>query len=240
MANNNQVAPPKDLGCITNCAIDTFGDWAFSDMAYHSLELLCDPDCGVRSSAYDVSKAYPRDFHDIAKSSVLNIRPWQHVGLNEGSFLKAYGTYEYFERGPPSIVYSIANCFCTAESPKLLSFTYTAIFPFANHLDFLNAFTGLKTLDLQLAPERDSGILDDKERTGKAELEDCWQELFTTYRNFHVGQALERFVCRDRAIEALWEDLEHRIGHVFFEDSDRWENSGDGSWRKIRDSVERD
>ncbi|TKA59970.1 hypothetical protein B0A55_13507, partial [Friedmanniomyces simplex] len=36
------LAPPTDLACLTNCAIDTFGDWAFGDMEFHALDLRLD------------------------------------------------------------------------------------------------------------------------------------------------------------------------------------------------------
>lgn len=171
------------------------------------------------------------EHRDIALSSLLNLRDWTSLSLNEGSFLKAYGTYEYFERGPPSLISSIASSFSPLDLPtppstltltSIRSFTYTAIFPFANHLDFLSLLPQLETLDLQFAPDPQSGILDDKERTGKAELADCWQELISGYHDiagaistFRMSREafprLERFVCRDVRIAALREDL----GHIF-------------------------
>jgi hypothetical protein len=39
-----------------------------------------------------------------AKSSALfNIRPWTNLLLNEGSFIRAYATYEFWLRQPPSV-----------------------------------------------------------------------------------------------------------------------------------------
>lgn len=111
------------------------------------------------------------------------------VSAQEGSFLKAYGTYEYFERGPPSIVYSIMTCFSSREmrsspmtSSSLRSFSYTAILPFADHLDFRAILPHLDDLDVQLAPVPGSNILNDKSRIGRAQMEDCWQELRAAYR----------------------------------------------------------
>lgn len=165
-------------------------------------------------------------------SSILNQRMWTSISLNEGSFLQAYGTYEYFERGPPSLVPSIAM---EVEETSILarvgqadhlsfgsirSFTYTAIFPFSNHLDFLGLLRQLETLDLQFAPDPQSGILDDRERTGKAELQDCWQELISAYHDvattistFRMTREefpnLKTFICRDMSIPALKDDLDH-------------------------------
>lgn len=169
---------------------------------------------------------------DIAPSSLLNLRDWTSLSLNEGSFLKAYATYEYFERGPPSLISSIASSFGLRHFPdqsgnvrstlrSLRSFTYTAIFPFANQLDFLNVLPLLETLDLQFAPDPQSGILDDRGRTGRVELQDCWQELIsgyhdvaTTISTFRMSSKescprLKTFICRDVRIPALKEDLDH-------------------------------
>jgi hypothetical protein len=74
-------------------------------------------------------------------------------------------------------------------------------------------------LDVQFAPDPQSGILDDKERTGKAELQDCWQELVSAYHDiamtigtFQMGRfrfpKLMKFICRDVKILALQEDLD--------------------------------
>jgi hypothetical protein len=105
------LAPPLDLACLTNCAVDTFGDWAFGEMDYHILTLR-QAKTGHASTeipTYASLRSIPTSYPSIATSSVLNLRPWTHLGLNEGPFLKAYGTYEFFERGPPSLVYSIKD-----------------------------------------------------------------------------------------------------------------------------------
>ena len=247
------IAPPTELACLTNAAIDTFGDWyvllckfilrkrptkecpcrAFGDMDFHILELRQErKKTRHLTELLDYSKlsSFPPQPHSFARSSLLHFRPWTHVSLNEGSFLKAYGTYEFFERGPPSLVYSIKQCLepvshhgkghMGARSlPKLCSFTYTAIFPFSNHADFVDMLPHLEELDLQLAPDPQSGILDDKERIGKAQLQDCWQELLSAYHDLAMAmntfrmsrttfEKLKNFVCRDSRIPALREELD--------------------------------
>lgn len=206
-------------------------------MDYHILEFR-------RETRSD--KALPRDFgyEDLcsipsvhpgfADACLLNLLPWTHIGLNEGSFLKAYGTYEFFERGPPSLVYSIGQTLTSRKQRRiwpeiaapmerfpasLRSFTYTGIFPFSNHADFRIILPYLEELDVQFAPDPQSGILDDKERTGKAELQDCWQELVSAYHDiamtigtFQMGHfkfpKLKTFICRDVKILALQDDLD--------------------------------
>ncbi|KAK5704810.1 hypothetical protein LTR17_021574 [Elasticomyces elasticus] len=182
------LAPPTDLACLTNCAIDTFGDWAFGDMEY-----------------------------------------------GEGAFLKAYGTYEYFERGPPSLIYSIKDCLTPRPTysasvqrmtpsclPSLRKLSYIAIFPFAEHLDFRELLPQLEELDLQLAPTLSvagSAILNDPQRIGKAELQDCWSELVTVYHKLAAQLAtfrittnnvpyLKRLVCHDMGRATLRRELD--------------------------------
>jgi hypothetical protein len=236
------LAPPAELSYLTNVAVDLSSEWAFSDMDFHILELatsspLDAPDSRRRSSCglsplgrrmteeefqLDNLCYVPPGGNTIAQASIMRLRPWTHLGLNEGSFLRAYGTYEYFERGPPSIIYSIKNCLASAaaaaehsdareqqqqqqpsnhdqdqtpnpgpSNPAALnlhplhairSFSYTAILPFATHLDFTGILPQLTSLDVQLAPHPTSNILDDKSRVGRAELEDCREEFFAGYR----------------------------------------------------------
>jgi len=197
------LAPPIDLACLTNCAIDTFGDWAFSEMDFHILSLRqSSAHTSMTSSCvpnYSSLQPVPARYPSIAPSSVLTLRPWTHLSLNEGPFLKAYGTYEFFERGPPSLVYSIkdsiirnhpqpettwnASKSLTTKRPlsALKSLDYTAIFPFANHADFSPILHQISHLSLQLAPDAQSNILNDRARLGKADLADCWTELLSTY-----------------------------------------------------------
>ena len=202
-------------------------------MEFHILELKIEHNrtCElVDQSGPDELVPFPRRHPTFAESSLMYLRPWSHVSLNEGSFLKAYGTYEFFERGPPSLVYSIKECLTPQRQlasllmggsplPALRSFTYTAIFPFSNHADFIDMLPHLEELDVQYAPDPQSGILDDKARTGKAELSDCWQELVSAYHDlavtistFRMSEArfpkLKKFICRDLRIPALKEELD--------------------------------
>lgn len=188
----------------------------------------------------------------VAPSSVFRLRDWTSLTLNEGSFLQAYGTYEYFERGPPSLVRSIASGFIntTVSSTHALAavrkLTYTAIFPFANHLDFLALLPQLETLDLQFAPDPQSGILDNRERTGRAELQDCWQELITGYHDvattlstFRMSREefpyLKTFICRDVRIPALQEDLDEIFTPLCLP---VWAEYAPGVFSRIADKAE--
>lgn len=203
---------------------------AFEDMDFHILELRQTRSRQPRlpePKTYGNLEAVPvESTNTFAKSSLIHLRPWAHISLNEGSFLKAYGKYEYFEHGPPSLVLSIKRCLDVHYSqghvhalPALRSFQYTAIFPFANHAYFADIVPYLEELDLQFAPDPQSGILDDKKRTGKAQLEDCWQELVSGYYLLTLAintsqmtaeayPKLKKFTCCDSRIPALRNDLD--------------------------------
>lgn len=252
------VAPPVELACLMNASIDTFGvsnvhvvlslmttkiglmfqDWAFTDMDFHILEFKIEntksPHNLIEDFSYGELNSIPLAHPNFAETCLINLFPWTHISLNEGSFLKAYGTYEFFERGPPSLVYSIGQTltsrnhwgkwrdgrpFTQTLKSQVRSFTYTGIFPFSNHADFRMMLPHLEELDVQFAPDPQSGILDDKSRTGKAELQDCWQELFSAYHDIAMTigtfqmtlyhfPLLRKFVCRDVRIAALKEDLD--------------------------------
>jgi hypothetical protein len=51
-------------------------------------------------------------FPRAESSALFDIRPWSSLLLNEGSFVKAYSTYEFWLRQPPSVRISkpIGNC----------------------------------------------------------------------------------------------------------------------------------
>lgn len=192
------VAPPLELACLLNCSIDISDGWAFSDMNFHLLELAregVEKSNGCNGDARDV---VPSKFPDVAGSSLLHLRPWTHVGLNEGSFLAAYATYEYFERGPPSSVHSIMNCLMPSHAGEqqgevanksggglssMKSFSYAGIFPFESHFRSLApVLLHVESITLQLGPTpQQHGILNSKQRVGKAELEDCWSEILNSY-----------------------------------------------------------
>lgn len=184
------VAPPADLASLTDCKVDLSAEWAFEDMDYHILELRYDNVQDDVQAGFLDSTSIPVDSRtDLAlrsdsysyKTGLFMLRPWTHLGLNEGSFIKAYGTYHYFEHGPPSLILSIKDC-CLSTWSSIRSFSYTAILPFSSQIDFRAILPRLEELDIKLAPDPRSGILDDKTRVGRAQMSDCWQEFRSSYR----------------------------------------------------------
>lgn len=143
----------------------------------------------------------------IPPDSLLHLRRWQHIGLNEGSFLHLYGTPSWAERGPPEWTPSLLDYLfprCCAQvsanhSHRFLhtinamtfvdSFAYTAIFPPVDHLLRIKETLGInplqhvRKLDLQLAPAVDENpnIVLDQARVGNADLAECWEHVQATY-----------------------------------------------------------
>lgn len=223
------MAPPNELHSVVSPTEwrPHDGDWVWTMTNLQMLELRQEqhvtPKPGgaaLRSPALTRSKHGP---------CLLVLREWQHLGLNEGSFLSAYGTYDYFERGAPLLVQSItrrfgwdyqsgssSGCRWAELLSSVHSFTYTAIFPFATHTRPIRWLKTLEVLDVQLAPDPQSGMLDDKSQTGRADLQDCWRELLSVYRDaadmeFQMtkggASGLRKIICRDARISALRADL---------------------------------
>ena len=207
---------------------------------------------------YDHLEPFPSSNGDLAPASIINLREWTHFALNEGSFLRAYCTYEFFERGPPSLIRSINSHVFVKDRRgfyharpalhNLRSFTYTAIFPFANHMDSLGLLPQLETLDLQFAPDPESmDILDDTARTGRVELQDCWQEVISGYHDiataistFRMSKEafprLKEFRCQDlKNVPALQEDLDQIFTPLCLP---VWAEYEPGMFKRIADKAE--
>ncbi len=188
------------------------------------------PPLDIDQRTFRSLQAFPGVRPGFSNSSIIALRPWTHLSLNDGSFLKAYGTYEYFEHGPPSLIASISQCFqishrlqttmaleSTASLSRLRSFTYTGIFPFSHHVNFDGMLSRLEELDVRFAPDVESGLLDDKERIGRAQLQDCWQELMDAHlrlanalRTYDGAEncTVKKFTCGDFRIAGIAEELD--------------------------------
>ncbi|KAK1091684.1 hypothetical protein LTR48_005802 [Friedmanniomyces endolithicus] len=226
------LAAPMDMAFLTNCAIGTRGprDWAFGDIEFHILDLrldagsICPSPLLGKPVEYSTLDHTPRRFPGIAGTSVLSLRPWTQITINEGSFLPAYSSDELGDRGLPSVIFSIKDSLTPRPTytasvqrlshtplPSLRKFSYIAIFPFSRNLDFRDLLPQLEELDLQLAPAlsaHGSSILSDPQRRGDVDLLDCWTELEAVYEQLAAQLArsriteqnvpsLKRVVCRD-------------------------------------------
>lgn len=183
---------------------------ATPDLKYQILEVCRDRanPISMSDTTYGFATKAPGPYR-ISPYSVLLLRKWTHVSLNEGSFLGAYGTLDWFERGAPRRTPSMLRflfpvCCSQYTTPHthrfgrlvngltlIDSFSYTAIFPPMDHLLLLNDLSGvhhfhhLRTLDLQIAPdlEEQGRILNEPTRVGRADLGECWEHVQSTYLN---------------------------------------------------------
>lgn len=116
------VAPVEALGALTSCRIYMEDAWTF-DCPCHYLRLRKSPilsdsvlSADVTLHGKDISgspdqevKAPVEQEHLDSSSTpseaapLFRIRPWLSLLLNEGSFIKAYATYEFWQRQPPSV-----------------------------------------------------------------------------------------------------------------------------------------
>ncbi|ETS81155.1 hypothetical protein PFICI_06157 [Pestalotiopsis fici W106-1] len=120
-------------------------------------------------------------------STLFTIRPWTSVLLNEGSSIRAYHTYEYFLRQPPSMLSALLG---TGEYPNnvallpptIVDFNYIAVFPLASHIQ--NLFANLPKIErlfVQLTPRPSNQILQDKKAMRNIDMADLWMERNTAY-----------------------------------------------------------
>ena len=228
------LAPPTIIGNMLNSPIMDGHSWAF----HIPLQVL------------QLERAGP--FHKFSSplpsledcESLLVARPWTGLAFNESSSLKAYNHYEYFLSRVPSVLGEWGSTLKSQEPPslspalcKLTSFSYTAIFPFYNHvalvLEVLSLMTNLRNLSVQLVPGVGNHITEEEQR-GSMDLNDPWMELSTAYslitHEVCRKPSLESFQSRDFTFEALrlelCQILDDGLGHT------SWRHDGYGSWTR--------
>lgn len=227
------VAPPTTMSLLTDSRMGTNEAWAFA-MPLHYLE-FSNPrslDAGPNTPGHR-----PKSPSSPYRLCLHNFRSWTHLSYNEGSSVPAYAQYEYFNKTPPRVLYYIllwmTKELSHSNATGLESFKLVSIFPFARHvrytLDPLTKMKELKHLELKLAPDPDSNILDDW-RMGKADRKDCWREFNSAYSNvvrffdYHfkpqTGFTLQ---VRDYENVKLREDLDRILQRLV--------------WRKESDSI---
>jgi hypothetical protein len=118
------VAPVVALGPLTNCRVYLSDAWSF-DCPCHYLRLQMPPkvptriaktpqeqqilprsaneDAQAPGPAAPLSTVIKQEPEECPKVPLWKIRPWTSLLLNEGSFIRAYATYEFWQRQPPSV-----------------------------------------------------------------------------------------------------------------------------------------
>ena len=127
--------------------------------------------------------------HDIDSLNVFRLRPWTRCIFNQGSSVKGYSSYEYFNKQAPSFLHPLDDHGHLGSSlidpfDNITSFDYIAVFPvdhFGRFCSYMSFMTNLKCLRVRLAPTSDNDILDNQSALGKSQPKDLWQELGSSY-----------------------------------------------------------
>ncbi|MCJ1293895.1 hypothetical protein MMC34_005452 [Xylographa carneopallida] len=199
------VAPPAILSCMTSCSLSA-PVLAHYHIPHQILSLALAPS----SEPAQISKAKP---------SLLSIRPWSSLLLNEGSFIRAYSIcgYPYIGTIPPSILKDLVggsrktNKFILPSS--IQDFSYVAIFPFSFHFDNLrNLPPQLRRLFVKFMPSGD--VLADPWQTAQANVLDMVQERNNCYEQLlnivskpeeaKLHRHLNMIECGDGATDPAW------------------------------------
>lgn len=256
------LAPPSKLACLLGCSMNMQDAWAFfPGMSMQLVSVWREPKPVVinnrsRSSSesdYDMMQPVelllePNEYGRPALSSLVYIRPWTHLAVNEGSFLEAYSTYEYFHKDPPGIFAALGRAF--RLETDMWSVAYKAVFPFVHHIGgpldgmtYKGNSSNVRKLYVKLAPSPNDKILDDPKQLGKADITDCWREVESAYRFLtdpalrgdsdfsppgavHEGQ-LEMFSFGDSSISSIRETVSRSLESAGWEEviRDEWHSS---------------
>ncbi|KAM0794810.1 hypothetical protein BDR22DRAFT_939939 [Usnea florida] len=176
------VLPPSLFAHILPYQLHLENQWAFN-IPYQVLQLQIPRDLAAFAHG-KVQSRFPGD-----SLNVFRIRPWTRCIFNQGSSVKGYGSYEYFYKQAPSLLYPLRHSeFLRLSSDDLFdnitSFDYIAVFPI-DHFDVfcsnITFMTNLKCLRVQFAPTSGNDILDNPSELGKSQPKDLWQELESCY-----------------------------------------------------------
>ncbi|KAJ6115506.1 hypothetical protein N7523_005923 [Penicillium sp. IBT 18751x] len=230
------LAPPTFIGNMLNTPIMDGHSWAF-DIQLQMLQLERHNPIPDLSQSLNLENC----------KSLLDTHPWTSLSFNESSSLRAYNHYEYFLSRVPSVIGQWGVRLAPRESPSLelptalhglTHFSYTAVFPFYNHvklvLDALASMPNLRVLSMQLAPDANNHITEVEQR-GSMDPNDPWMELATSYSliGFEVNakSSLVEFRSGDFHLEAIRSELSQIL-----EDSlgaTGWIHDGPASWKRI-------
>ncbi|KAK2625620.1 hypothetical protein QTJ16_004932 [Diplocarpon rosae] len=254
------VAAPQALGALTSCHVYLEDAWTF-DCPYHYLllqrpsdllnktqplgspQIILEPQQANKSLEIDVGDIPLDQFHGeeemprASSSALFEARPWSKLLLNEGSFIRAYKTYEFWLRVAPSILSDLVGAGTPNNrayiSPTIRDFSYVGMFPMLRHFCVLaENLPRLDRLFVQLVPRND--ILQQANKMLQIEPQDLWmernasyaslmREMFNTPPSPHY-QHLKVFESGDAADREAWLMAVEYVKHV----GQGWEVARDG------------
>ncbi|KAF4632899.1 hypothetical protein G7Y89_g5240 [Cudoniella acicularis] len=189
----------------------------------------------------------PWEYPRARASAVFDVRPWTSLLLNEGSFIRAYATYEYWQRQTPSILHDLVGADDPSHkpfiSPTIRDMSYIGIFPISQHIQpFTRNLPRLDRLYMQIVPR--NNILEIPEKMRQVEQEDLWMERNSCYalimrELFNASPTknykyLREFESGDAADRDAWE-----MAVEYVKRSGRgWKIAGDGVFVRDARDVE--
>jgi len=254
------IAPVSVLGWLMSGEVHVQDAWAFRDMRTQMIELKQLPHIKGsthtprNSSSKDAPPRLPSPTTDTRTLAwdtnyLFTSRPWTHIILKEGSLLRAYGTYEYHNLQPPSILPILA----LPRTHTLTTLTLSTLYPFTTNLSpqTLTNLCKYTCLDLTFTPQKGDTVLEDNsDILGRADLGDCWSEVEQIYRNLFLRHGdhgvhssglfwrtecrLNSFVSGDYGVESvrciLDEGFERLQQSGWYRDDDGVKGKGWGKW----------
>ncbi|RYP26300.1 hypothetical protein DL767_008095 [Monosporascus sp. MG133] len=151
-------------------------------------------------SRYSASSRRPsRRKKQAPPSPLFTIRPWTALLLNEGSSTRAYKTYEFFLRRPPSLLGALLGCEEEGSHndgnapPPLIPQTvsdlsYVAVFPLSSHVEATLAPhlpPHVVRLFVRLTPTLKSGLFleENGDEMRRVDPGDLWMERNAAYQS---------------------------------------------------------
>jgi hypothetical protein len=191
------IGGPLDLGKVLGLDVEATAAWAF-DIPYHILQLER-PSRSESSLAHDAD-----DYADVEGLSLMRImgvaprsllfgmRPWRGLLINEGSFLKVYTHYEFFNYPPPSLLTRLLPDLARLGLPRsiLRSFSYVGVLPLSHHVwrTIVRCYPGTEHFYIRLTPRSaDFYKTVDQHSRAALDLRDPWVELDDSYRDIWEG-----------------------------------------------------
>jgi hypothetical protein len=200
------IAPPPILGYLTALHVD-IRNVADFHMPYHILSLTQSRDGARRNEGMNTDTI-----------TLLNLRPWESLLLNEGSFIRSYCPEPpgHGPNHPPSILPILTQ---DQELPRLQTITsvsHIALYPGDAHVRRLaNLCTHIEHLNIQLVPQHDP-FPDNLQRMPtefqkmhmELQRKWCYQSLIgeSISDDENTRIALKEICCGEPAVGTAWKD----------------------------------
>lgn len=181
------------------------------------------------------TRSYPCD--------LFSIRNWSSFLVNEGSFVKVFSTYDFFNHAPPSLLPALLDASDPSMKPLLTTlhtFSYIAIFPLTSHISgvLLPNIPPVEHFFVQLTP-RSVNLDEDEYRQPAMEFCDLLLERNTNYANIFtsifapeplgIWRRLRIFQSGDVNDTEAWEQA---VRYVVFSAGKKWKIAGKGFFVK--------